>query len=174
MIDGAEPHSLKSVLPEPVVEPFDNLWIEWSDQAVCDKQFWIGFQAVGDIRIVPAEKTRIDQHRIAQSEVAHLFHLVFDRRRYFHFEIWTGLRMIERKSRIERPDFQVGVDDQPWPRRRRPGRTRGSGPCRAGQHLATIDASVLFEMGLERSRDVRLRNGISHSSFVHARIVTLP
>lgn len=78
-----------------------------------DKELRIALQAVGDLRVIPAEVPRVDEHGIAETKITNLLDLVLDRRGNFHFQVLTALRMIEGKFRIDRPDLQVRVDQQP-------------------------------------------------------------
>src|SRR5258705_13152858 len=108
MIERTETHPLKPMLLDPIPELSGHIRFQRVDQAVGYKQVWILMQAVADVRIVPAEVARIDQDRVFQPEVFHLFHLVLNRRGYGKCEI-RALRMGEGELWIDCPDFKVCV-----------------------------------------------------------------
>src|SRR5262245_31059244 len=113
MIDRAETHTLKAVLIHPKPQFLSNLGISRIDQPVSDEQLRILSQTMSDVRVVPSVVSLIDQHGGADSKIAHLSYLIFDRCSDGYIQIATALRMIERKLRVERPDFQMRIDDQP-------------------------------------------------------------
>ena len=112
MIDGAEAHALKAALLDPIPQVVHDLRILRFEQAMRHEPARVAVQGIVDIRIVPTVNARIDEHGVAQSKIAHLRHLIFDGR----IDGGLGariLRMAERKFRMMRPDFEMGVDDQP-------------------------------------------------------------
>jgi len=123
MVDGAEAHPRESLLANPIAQAAGQVGLLGIQQAVSDEQLRISMQRVGDIRIVPAEETRIDEHRVFQSEVAHFADLIFDGRFHIHALQVRTLGMMKREFRIEGPHFQMRVDNQA-------GRLGGGHGCR--------------------------------------------